>query len=122
VAVCVTNGHQEPWHIQIEEDAPDSEVAHLESCRDIAINAVPLISCRIRGDFDLDMSGIADHHTLETQNTNEESPMVVESVVAANPVFQPQCDGTFAPASGNTLEFRGHFVTEEPDGTDIHHN
>jgi hypothetical protein len=121
VAACVTGGVQEPWHVQIEEDGPGSEEAHVEICLDVIINPVPLISCRVRADLDLDISGIADHHAFETQNENEESLATVESVVAANPTFQPQCDGTFAPASGNTLEIRGHFVTEEPDGFEIHH-
>jgi hypothetical protein len=122
IAACAAASVQEPWHFQLEEDELGSLVAHLETCWDIIINAVPLISCRVRADLDLDLSGTADHHAAETQNGNEESPLPVESVVASNPTFQPQCNGTFAPASGNTLELRGHFVTEEPDGIDVHHN
>lgn len=115
VQPCVEDdGHQEPWHIDVEHDGLGGEEGIAEFCVNELI--APGVRCEWEGDLEVDLTNDGGAYSAESENANEGKQFVVETTVAHPAAAQANC-----VALAPTLEVEGHWDFENPQGIAINH-
>jgi hypothetical protein len=90
-----------PWHINVEHDGAGNEIATGEGCLELTVTTG--VSCELEGDMTFEFGEVDRDLSLEADDT----PFVVEEVIAHPPVAQSICNTLIGQGA---YEVAGHLA------------